>query len=136
MPPATEFTIQMEDRPGALGRLCRALADRGVSIVAFEAFSPKKGISAVRLVADDPAAARAVLAAGQFAHSETQVAQTRLPHLPGSLALVAEKLGEANMNIQYAYVGVEPGTNAPIIIFGVADVGRATRFLESLATAA
>lgn len=31
MPTSKEFTIRMEDRPGTLGRVCRALADRGIS---------------------------------------------------------------------------------------------------------
>ncbi len=30
MPTTKEFTIHMEDRPGTLGKLCRALADRNV----------------------------------------------------------------------------------------------------------
>ena len=33
MPIMREFTIQMEDRPGILGQICRMLADRGVNIL-------------------------------------------------------------------------------------------------------
>jgi predicted amino acid-binding ACT domain protein len=40
MPIAKEFTIRQEDKPGTIGKLCRALADQnvdilGVSIVPF-----------------------------------------------------------------------------------------------------
>ena len=34
MPTAKEFTLTMDDRPGTLGKVCRALADRNVNIVA------------------------------------------------------------------------------------------------------
>ena len=33
---AKEFNIRLADRPGTLGKLCRALADRNVNILAFQ----------------------------------------------------------------------------------------------------
>ena len=39
MPTAKEFTIRLEDRPGTLGKVSRALADRGVNILAFQSLS-------------------------------------------------------------------------------------------------
>lgn len=35
MPVTKEFTVLMEDRPGTLGKVCRALADRNVNILAL-----------------------------------------------------------------------------------------------------
>ncbi len=40
------------------------------------------------------------------------------------------------ININYAYAGVEPGTNAPLVIFGVADVGKAAKIMDEVAKAA
>ena len=34
MPATKEFIVLMEDRPSTLGKLCQALADRGVNILA------------------------------------------------------------------------------------------------------
>jgi acetolactate synthase small subunit len=31
-----EFTVLVEDRPNALGKVCRALAERGVNILALQ----------------------------------------------------------------------------------------------------
>ncbi len=136
MPTTKEFTIQMEDRPGTLGKLCRALADRGVNIVAFQSCPGEKGKSTVRLVPDNPTTTKTVLESEHTPHTETQVAQTKLPHRPGALANAAAKLGEAKININYAYAGIEPGTNAPVVIFGVAEVGQATKVLDEVAAAA
>jgi glycine cleavage system regulatory protein len=36
MPIAKEFTIRQEDKPGTLGKLCQALADQNVNILAFQ----------------------------------------------------------------------------------------------------
>jgi hypothetical protein len=63
------------------------------------------------------------------------VAQIALPNGPGVLARVAGRLGEANININYAYGGIEPGTNTPLLFFGVAEVGRAAQLLDQAATA-
>ena len=57
MPTAKELTIRLEDRPGTLGKTCRALADHNVNIVAFQSvLSEGKGL--VRFVVDDPARAK------------------------------------------------------------------------------
>jgi hypothetical protein len=78
MPTTKEFTIHMEDRPGTLGKVCRALADRGVSIVAFQSFPEQKGKSTVR--GDGQSHHQTVLDSEHTTHTETQVAQIKLPH--------------------------------------------------------
>ncbi len=135
MPTSKEFTIRMEDRPGTLGKVCQALADRGVNILAFQSF-PTGGESLVRFVADNPTTAKTILDMQRLSYTEAEVAQVKLPHRPGELARAASRLGEANININYAYCGVESRTNAPLLIFGVAEVGRAVAILEQAAAAA
>ena len=135
MPTTREFTVQMEDRPGVLGKLCRNLADKGVNILAFQSF-PNQSKSTIRFVGDNPNTTKTVLDGQRLTYTETQIAQTRLTHRPGELARVAARLGEANINIDYAYVGIEPGTNSPLLICGVADVNRAAKLLDEAAAAA
>ncbi len=131
MPTAKEFTVFVEDRPGTLGKLARALADRGVNVLAFETFE-----TLFRFVADNPTKAKTALDSERISYKEAEVAQVKLLHRPGELAQVASRLGEANININYAYGGLEAGTNAPMVIFGVAEVGRAVAILEQAAAAA
>ena len=125
----------MEDRPGTLGKVCRSLADRGVNILAFQSF-PSEGKSLIRIVVDNPKIAKTVLDDEALTYTEADVAQVKLPHRAGELARVASRLGEANINIQYAYCGVEPGTNASLLIFGVAEVGKAAAILDQTAAVA
>jgi hypothetical protein len=135
MPTAKEFTLSLEDRPGTLGKICRALADRNVNIVAAQAF-PIGGKSVTRLVFDDSTKARSVLDAERTSYTETDVVKVRLAHRPGELARATQKLGDASININYLYCGAEPSTNAPLVIFGVAEVGKAEPLLEQAAAAA
>jgi hypothetical protein len=52
------------------------------------------------------------------------------------LARAASRLGEANININHAYCGLEPGANAPLLILNVTDTGRAATILDQAAGAA
>ena len=135
MPTTKELSVQLEDQPGTLGKVCRTLADRGVNILAFQSI-PSEVESQVRLVVDNPATAKSALDDQKLKYTETQVAQVKLPHRPGELARAASKLGEANININYGYVGIEPGSNEPLLIFGVEDADRAAKILDEAARAA
>jgi len=132
MPTTKEFTIMLEDRPGTLGKTCLALADRGVNILAFQSF-PTGANSTVRIVVDNSATTKSVLDAQRLTYTETEVLQVRLLHRPGELARTAARLGEANINIHYAYCGLEPGTNAPLLFLGVKEVAQAAKILEPAA---
>lgn len=135
MPATTELAIEIDNRPGTLGKVCRALSDRGVNILAFQ-LTPSEKTNLVYIVVDDPTAAEAVLDKDGVTYTEAEVVQVRLPHRPGELTRAASRLGEANININYAYSGVEPSTNAPLVIFGVTEVDRAATILDQATGAA
>ncbi len=135
MPTAKEFTVLMDDRPGTLGKTCRALADRNVNIIATHSF-PIGGKRVVRFVFDNPTTAKAALDSERVPCTESEVVLVKLPHRPGAIARAASRLGDANININYLYCGAEPGTNATLVIFGVAEVAQALPILEQAAAAA
>lgn len=135
MPIAREFTIRMENRPGSLGKVCRELADSGVTIMAFQSIPADKTIL-VCIVVDKPEAAETVFDREGITYTESEVAQVKLLDRPAELARAACKLGEADINIHYAYSGVEPNTRALLAIFGVTEVGRAAAILDHVAAAA
>ena len=135
MPVTKEFTVFLEDRAGTLGKICQALADRGVNILALHSF-PAGGKSVTRFIVDNPAAAKPALNGDRLTHTEADVLLLKLPNRPGEIARVASRLGEANININYAYCGLESSTNAPLVYFGVTEVGRAAQILEQAAAAA
>jgi len=135
MPKTKELTLRMEDRPGTLGKISQALSDRGVNILGFQSF-PSEGKSLVHLVVDNPATAKTVLDGQGIRYDESDVAQISLPNRPGELARAASRLGEAKININHAYGGVDPGTNKPVLFFSVTDVSRAVEFLDQAAAAA
>jgi len=135
MPVNKEFAIRLEDQPGILGKVCRALADRGVNLIALQAMSCE-GKNLVRMVVDNPTNAKSVLDSQHLTYTQTDVVQVRLANRSGQLARVASKLGDSQININYAYSGVEAGTNAPVLIFGVTDASKAATIVDQAAASA
>jgi hypothetical protein len=133
MPKAKEFTVTIEDKPGALGKCFLALAERGVNILAFQSYV-EEGESLARLVVDDPASAKAVLGGLRMIFEETEVAVTRLAHRPGELGRAAARLGEKEINIDYSYCGLEPGSERALVVFGVDNLTSAVKVLDKLAS--
>ena len=134
MPTSKELTIHIENKPGTLAKFCHALADQRVNILAFQAV-PAEGNSVVRMVVDNPTSAKKVLDNEHLRHTETEVAEVRLPNKPGSLAHAASLLGGSNINIEYAYGGLD-ATNAPVVFFGVKDASKAVTVLDTISVAA
>src|SRR3982074_3568292 len=133
MAKAKEFTVTIEDKPGALGKCFLALAERGVNILAFQSYV-EEGERLARLLVDDPASAKAVLAGLRMIFEETEVAVVRLAHRPGELGRAASRLGEKQININYSYCGLEPGSTRALVAFGVDNLTRAAILLDELTT--
>ncbi len=132
MAKAKEFTVTIEDKPGALGKCFLALAERGVNILAFQSYveGPE---SLVRILVDNPASAIAVLGGLHMIFEETDVAIIRVAHRPGELGRVATRLGENKINIDYSYCGLEPGSTSALMVFGVDNLSKASAALDELA---
>ena len=135
MAKALEFRVTIEDKPGALGKCFLGLAERGVNILAFQSYV-EEGESLARFIPDDPTTANAVLGSLHMNFEETKVAVVRLPHRPGQLARAAARLGEKQINIDYSYCGVEPGSMLTLIVFGVDRLSTAVTLLDELAAEA
>ena len=132
MPKAKEFTVTIQDKPGALGKCFLALAERGVNILAFQTYV-EEGESLARFLADDMASAKEVLGSLHMIFEETDVAVVRLAHRPGELGRAASRLGEKQINIDYTYCGFEPGSTLALVVFGVDNLTKAATLLDELA---
>lgn len=132
MAKAKEFTVTIEDKPGALGNCFHALAARGVNILAFQSYV-EEGESLTRFVADDVDTARKVLGELRMIFEVTDVATARVAHRPGELGRAASRLGENRLNIDYSYCGIEPNSMQVLLVFGVDNLTKAATVLDGLA---
>ena len=99
---AKQLSLFLENKPGVLAKLCRALAGAKISLRAISV-SDSVDHAVVRVVVDKPAKARRIFEEHNLLVIETQVLAVSLPDRPGELAKVAGRLAKARLNISYVY---------------------------------
>jgi hypothetical protein len=99
-----DLVIIPEDNPGVLAHLGKALGEAGVNIEAISAFTGGgKGVVHV-LVDDDQKALEVLQGAGWNVAAARRVAVAPLPDEPGQLGEACQRLADAGVNIEQAYI--------------------------------
>jgi hypothetical protein len=125
----TQFSIFLVNKPGVLAQVTRALAEEKVNVMAMTLVdSQEHGV--LRIVAEDPNAARAVLQKLNLPMTETEILCLELSNRPGALADVATLLGQNHININYAYCTSGAPGGKTTGVFKVADQAKAMRILK------
>jgi hypothetical protein len=125
-----QLTVFLENSPGRLAGLTRALGDAGVNMRALMVADTAE-FGVVRIICDRPDVAREALEAAGFGVSVTDVIAVEVPDRPGGLADILEILGGIGVNVEYAYCYVEPGGSAAVDVFRVEDIHGARVALEA-----
>jgi hypothetical protein len=131
MAKAKQITAWMESAPGQIGRIAKALGDAKVNITGFTAYGTG-GESPIRLQVSSPAKAKKVLQGLGVRVTEEEVLRLTLADKPGILGEVGSRLGQANINVDYAYGSVAKGGRKADVVLGVTDLVGATKALRGL----
>ena len=118
----TELTLRLENSPGALARLCQALADEKVNVIAMNL----EGSGVLHLVPDNPVHATGLLRARDYALVEREVLYVQLPNGPGAIGSATRMLGKADVNIDYAYATAINEHQMTALVVAVDDAQRAS----------
>jgi hypothetical protein len=123
-----QFSVFLVNKPGVLAQVTGALAKDKINIAAMTLVdSQEHGV--LRLVVENPAAARAVLTKLNLPVTETDVICLELSNNPGALSDIATLLGQNHININYAYCTSGAPGGKTTGIFKVADPAKAIRVL-------
>jgi len=130
MTKVTQFSIFLANKAGVLSRIFRELARSRVNISAIAMMdAAEHGV--LRMVTDDPDAARRTLSGLNLPITETDCLAVTLANRPGAVADICEKLAEAHINVGYLYctTGAEGGRT--LAVLKVPDIRKAMKTLES-----
>ncbi len=125
----TEFIVALPDQPGSLARFARMLAAAGVNIDALAGWNAN-GEGIVRLVVNDPDAARRLFDDSSLRYGERPVLSVSLPNRPGALADLSGSLADAGVNIDAIYV-VGGGSESLDIAIAVDETESAADLLQT-----
>ena len=129
--PATQLAVFLANRPGALARVCDALAKAEINIHAL-ATSDTVDHTVLRMVVSDPTKALMLLGEAGVLALETEVLMIETASEPGVLAKIAERLANAEINIEYAYLAAGRGSEKGLIVLRPSDVEKAQNVLRDL----
>lgn len=123
-----QISIVIDNEPGTLARITRAVQEEGINVVGFAAWGElDHGI--VRMVCDMPLKALDLLESAGMVAFTTDVLQIDRQNQPGQLMDVAETLADAQVNINYSYGSASE--NGPSSFFlAVSDVAGARSALK------
>lgn len=97
-----QFTLYMENKPGALARIASLLGRKRINIEGIS-IAVSGDVGLIQLVVDNAIATERILTKAKIPYTEQKVSIVTLPNRPGALAAVAEKLAARNVNLNYLY---------------------------------
>ncbi len=127
---ATQLAIFLENRPGALARVCEALGEAGINIQAISA-SDTVDHTVVRLVLSDPRRALFMLEEHGMLVVENEVLLVDGANRPGALAAITRSLARARINIEYLYCATAPKSKTGLLVLRVSNPRKAMTALAA-----
>ena len=124
-----QLALFLENRAGALVRVCEALSKEKINIYAIST-SDTVDHSVVRMVLSDPRKALLLFEEHGTLVVEDDVLMIEGDNKPGSLAKLANKLAQARINIEYAYCATSPTAKKGLMILRVSDAKKALKVLN------
>lgn len=125
-----QLAIFLDNRPGTLARMADSLGEAKINIYAIS-MSDTVDYSVIRMVVDDYRKAIEIFEDHGTLVVEDDVLMIDGDNKPGSLARIAHRLAEADVNIEYAYCATPPNAKKGLMILRVDNVKKALKALNT-----
>jgi hypothetical protein len=113
-----QFTVSVENRPGAVAEIAKTLGNAKVNILALLATA--QGTSgAVELVVEDPRRAKKALGEAGLTYQETMAEEYELQNKPGALAQCLDKLAAKGVNLNSICATAAKGGKKAVLVYTV-----------------
>jgi hypothetical protein len=117
-----EITVKIANSPGALNRVAQLLGGERINLLAMS-IDPS---GQLRMVVDNPLHAAGTLREQHYNVEERVVLYSSMPNEPGALGRALRLLGDAGINVDYAYASAIDRMAMVGVVIGVADAQRAS----------
>ncbi len=113
-----QFTIAINNQPGAVAEIARALGNSKVNILSL--LGTAQGTAGtVQLIVEDARRAKKALDAAKIAYQETPAEQYELPNKPGALAQCLDQLAAKGVNLKSIHATAAKGGKKAIVVYTV-----------------
>jgi hypothetical protein len=119
-----QFTIAVQNQPGAVAGIAKTLGNAKVNILALLG-TAQGATGTVQLVVEDARRAKKALDAAKLAYQETPAEEYALPNKPGALAQCLEKLEAKGVNLNSICATAAKGGKKAVVVYTVAAAEKA-----------
>lgn len=125
-----QLSVFLENKPGRLNEVCRALAEEGINILTLS-LADTEQFGILRMIVRNWERAKAVLEARHYVVNVTDVAAVEVRDEPGGLSAVLEMTARQGVGVEYMYAfTIKSGENA-VMIFRFDDMPKALAALKA-----
>ncbi len=119
-----QFTISVQNQPGAVAEIARTLGNAKVNILAL--LGTAQGMTGtVQIVAEDARRAKKALDAAKLAYQEIPAEEYELPNKPGALAQYLDKLEAKGVNLNSICATAAKGGKKAVVVYTIATAEKA-----------
>ena len=111
-----QFTISVDNQPGAVARIAKTLGDAKVNILSLLGTS-QGSAGTVQLIVEDPRGAKKALDAARIAYQETPAELYDLPNKPGALASCLSQLEKKGVNLSSIHATASKGGKKAVVVY-------------------
>lgn len=113
-----QFTIAVENRPGAVAEIAKVLGNAKVNVLSLLGNSQGTG-GTIHLVAEDARRAKKALDEAKISYQETAAEEYELPNKAGALAQYLEKLATKGVNLKSIHATASKGGRKAVVVYMV-----------------
>jgi len=125
-----QISIFLENKPGQLSAICKALADAGINIATLS-LADTSDFGIVRMIVDDHEKAKVTLAEKGHVVNVREVVAVCVPDRPGGMAGVMQVLDKCGVNIEYSYAFAFHKGEKAVLVFRFSDNDKAAAALAA-----
>ncbi len=119
-----QFTISVQNQPGAVAEIAKTLGSAKVNILSL--LGTAQGASGtIQLIAEDARRAKKALDAAKISYQETPAEEYELPNKPGALADCLAKLQAKGVNLDSIHATAAKGGRKAVVVYTVDAAAKA-----------
>jgi hypothetical protein len=111
-----QFTIAVDNQPGAVAAIAKTLGNAKVNILSLLGTAQGMG-GTVQLIVDDARRAKKALDSARIAYQETPAEAYDLPNKPGALADSLAKLAAKGINLNSIHATAAKGGKKAVVVY-------------------
>ena len=119
-----QFSIAIDNQPGAVARIAKTLGEAKVNILSLLG-TAQGAAGTVQLIAEDARRAKKALDGARISYQETPAEIYDLPNKPGALAQVLDKLAAKGVNLNSIHATAAKGGKKAVIVYAAEVAAKA-----------